>query len=143
MKIVKPAFLLVVLVLGSLFCNTKAQDLSDYGIPTDMFPTAPSQEEATAVVNFNLDYMGLNPGGNLLHTDLATKIKLYAFYSPIIKKYALYAVNEENKEVPIEVIPSQDRNDCIFAYIGKDWVHIIVSQRFGYTNLEDAKKSFR
>ncbi|OWY22069.1 hypothetical protein C7N43_09305 [Sphingobacteriales bacterium UPWRP_1] len=141
MKFVKLLSFLLLLGGASAFVN--AQDLSDYGIPTDLFPAAPSQEEATAVVNFNLDLMGLNPGANLLHTDEASKVKLYAFYSPFIKKYALYAVTEDNKDVPIEIIPSQDRNDCIFAYIGKDWVNVVLSQRFTYTTLQEAKDSFK
>lgn len=139
----KLAITLFVALLAGTGSFAYAQDLSDYGIPVDMFPTAPNQEEATAVINFNLDFMGLNPGGNLLHTDEATKVKLYAFYSPFIRKYALYAVDEQNKEVPVDVVPSQERKDCIFAYINQDWVNIIVSQRYGYTSLEEAKKSFK
>ena len=119
------------------------EELGDYGIPVEMFPSAPNESEATAIINFNFDYIGLNPGPNFLHLDDATKIKLFAFYSPSIRKYALYAMDEQKKEVEIKVIPSTENKNCVFAYIGEDWVNVIVSERFTYTTLELAKKEYK
>lgn len=143
MKTLKLTIAVVLLVLSSSGLLTAQTNLSDYGIPVDIFPTAPNEADATAVVNFNFDYMGLNPGPNFLHLDEASKVKLFAFYSPYIKKYALYALTEDKKDVPIKVIPSEDHKNCVFAYIGEDWVNIIVSDRYGYTTLEEAKKEYK
>ncbi|QQS30026.1 MAG: hypothetical protein IPM47_03475 [Sphingobacteriales bacterium] len=144
MKAVKQCVLVLIALLGLMPGLVKGQEeLGDYGIPVEAFPTAPNESEATAVINFNFDYMGLNPGPNFLHLDEATKIKLFAFYSPYIRKYALYALDEEKKDVEIKVIPSKDNKNCVFAYIGGDWVNVIISERFTYTTMEEAKKEYK
>jgi len=118
--------------------NQQKEEVFDYGIPISDFPQPPGVENATAVVNFKLDQMHLNPGRTELHYDSASSIKLYAYYNPWKGKYALIAVDDFGKEYPVEVEISEDSPTCIFAYIGPDWVNVICSEKYEYE--EDLEK---
>lgn len=96
------------------------------------FPTPPGKDAATAVVNFNIDAMGLNTGENEIHYDEATNVKLFAYYNPMVKKYTLYAKVDGEREIPVEVEIAEDNPTCIFAYIGPDWINVLCSERYIY-----------
>lgn len=134
MDILKVAFGIIL-----FFCvanTSQAQpglNLKEYGLEST-FPQPPNSEKATAVVNYNLDFMDFNPGENLIHYDEATQIKLYAFYVRETKSYSLKAVDAKNKkkEFPVRVTPSDEQPTCVFANIGPDWVNVLCSEHMKY-----------
>ena len=130
---------LVIVFMASLSLAhlATAQDTEEFGMPESTFPTPPSQETASAIINFNVDYMGLHPGRNLIHVDRATQIKLYATYNNYTRTYFVTADDKKGNSVPVEVETAQDRPNCVFASIGGDWINVLCSDRFKYA--EDPK----
>lgn len=124
---------LLILVWGS-HQNTFAQfGLEDFGMPKSDFPTPPNSETATAIVNVNLDYMMLNVGDNLVHTDEATGIKLIANRQVQTRNYTLRAFDPETKkDVEIAVERSRENPQCVFVVIGGDWINVLCSQNYRY-----------
>lgn len=109
----------------------------DMKVADSNFPTPPNADFATAVVNYQLDYIGLKAGRNLLHTDRVSGIKLFANYNNYTRKFNLIAKDDQNEEVPVVVNRSKDDPNCIFATVLNDWVNVIVSTRYTYS--EDIK----
>lgn len=119
--------------------TAKATEQTDaYGIPINQFPTAPNQESARSVVNYNLDYMGLLPGKNLLHKDKATGVRLYARVNHKRNAFDLIAQDKEGKDLPIK-IDSAGRPGCVFATPGAGWVNVICSQQMKYAVVKKKK----
>lgn len=113
--------------------KTNMKDSLDYGIPINEFPTPANAETAGAIVNFNLDYMGLNAGENELHVDEKTKVKFKAYLNPSIKAYSLFAINPDGGEVPVKVEKCETNPSCQFAYVdGKTWINVLCSQVYAY-----------
>lgn len=125
------------LAIGSFFVgNVFAQDgfnLEDFGMPESDFPTPPNSDGATAIVNFNLDYMDLNDGSNILHIDEASSAKLYAYYYKKENSYTLIVLTKEGKDVPLRVTGSEENPGCVFARIGRDWINVLCSDYMSYT----------
>lgn len=137
MQFVKTLFLLSIILTYVASPQLAAQDFEDvdeYGIPKNRFPTAPGQESATAVINFNLDAMGLNVGKNHLHTDEASQISLSTFYNPYTKRYHFEAKYPDGEVADIQVVKSDEKRGCLFVWVGprQDWVNIICSDTYLY-----------
>lgn len=126
-----------IMSISLMTLTTYAQDEAEtFGMPVSEFPTPPLSESATAIVNYKLDYMDLNPGFNLIHIDQATGVKLLAYVKAKAAIYSLKALAPDSTSIPIRVEKSDD--GCIFAIIGPDWVNTICSDHFTYD--EDAEK---
>lgn len=113
-----------------------AQDgfnLEDFGMPESNFPAPPNSDGATAIVNYNLDYMDLNDGSNIIHIDDASGAKLYAYYYKKDNSYTLIVQTKEGKDVPLRVTGSEENPGCVFARIGRDWINVLCSDYLSYT----------
>ncbi len=125
--------LLLIGVLAMISQASIAQEkLEAYGVPLNSFPTPPFLESATAIINYNLDYMELNPGPNILHHDNRRDIKLYMFFREKQQIYSLRAVQGDTVVLPMRIQQSEDTDGCLFALIGDDWVNTICSDHFRY-----------
>lgn len=109
-------------------------NLDEFGMPESNFPTPPNTDGATAIVNFNLDYMDLNDGSNIIHIDEASSAKLYAFYYKKEDTYTLIVQTKEGKDIPLRVTPSEENPGCVFASIGRDWINVLCSDYMTYTD---------
>ena len=135
MNLLKSFFLTFALGIF-VFSNAFAQDgfnLEDFGMPESNFPTPPNTDGATAIVNYNLDYMDLNDGSNIIHIDDASSAKLLAFYYKKDDTYTLIAQTKEGKDIPVRITPSEENPGCVFAHIGRDWINVICSDYMSYT----------
>ncbi|MEZ4888084.1 MAG: hypothetical protein R3E32_25375 [Chitinophagales bacterium] len=136
-------FLFTLLIGCGLSSVVFAQDAKgsmgdfDMKVEDSSFPTPPNADYATAVVNYQLDYMGLKAGKNLLHTDQASGIKLFANYNPYTHKYNLVAQTRKGEDVAVKVEKSKEDPTCIFATVPPDWVNVLCSTRYTYS--EDIK----
>ena len=114
--------------------------LEEYGAPKSEFPTPPNSDIATAIVSVNLDYMGLNVGDNLVHTDKATGLKIIANREINTRNYTLRAYDPVGKtDFPMEIQKSGENPNCIFALVGSDWVNVLCSTQYKYVK-EHVKK---
>jgi len=157
MQIVKAFFLVAVLALcvgqnamaqkKDKNKKSKTENLQEgeelsFGMPISEFPLPPNQETATALVNYQLDNMGLNAGKNDIHYDEATGVKMYAYYNPHCQKYTLYAAfKETGKEIPVKVEPFLEHPGCIYATIGDDWVNVLCSDKFRYAEEDEVRNT--
>lgn len=133
MNLIKALFLALFISVFSMQLSTAQSDfgLEEYGMPTSNFPTPPNAEIASSVVNFNLDYAGLNPGRNLLHIDNATEIKLFVFR--VNTDYYLYAEDKAGKYVDVVIEKAKENRGCLFATIDRTWVNVLCSDQLRYT----------
>lgn len=136
------------LLIGCSFTNIAlAQNVDGMGdfdmkVEDSNFPTPPNADFATAVVNYQLDYMGLKAGKNLLHTDKASGIKLFANYNPYTRKYNLVAKTVKGEEVEVTVEKSKEDPTCIYATVPPDWVNVLCSTRYTYSkNIKSKNKN--
>lgn len=129
----------LVLLAGSS-AYAQPTGLEDYGAPKSNFPTPPNTDVATAIVSVDLDYMGLNVGDNVVHTDIATKLQIVANRELNSRNYTLRLWDPlEKKEYPMEIQKSGENPNCVFALVGSDWVNVICSTQYRYVK-EHIKK---
>ncbi len=110
--------------------------LEDF-IPKSNFPEPANREAATAVVNIDMDVMGLNPGDNELHMDEATEVKLNAYYNSRSRQYCIEAFTSDKRPVPLDIVRSDENTACYFVTVGPDWINVICSEQYDYS--EDAR----
>ena len=141
MKTLKFFFLLAAtFVVGASNILAQPMGLEEYGAPKSEFPTPPNSDIATAIVSINLDYMTLNVGDNLLHTDTPTSIKIIANRELNTRNYTLRAYDPiDKRDFPMEIQKSGENPNCVFALVGSDWVNVICSSQYKYVK-EHVKK---
>ena len=135
-------FVLTLLIGCGLNSAVFAQGHGDMGdfdmkVEDSNFPTPPNADFATAVVNYQLDYMGLKAGKNLLHIDRASGIKLFAHYNNYTRKFNLTAQTRSGEEIEVKVERSKEDPNCIYATVPPDWINVICTTRYTYS--EDIK----
>ncbi len=136
MKLIRFALAILTLIWVQTSNDVFAQqpdgfDPSEFGFES-AFPTPPNSDNASAIVNINLDYADLNAGKNLLHYDEAAQVKLFVYYIPSDEIYSLTAQTQKGKDLKIRVSNSEEDPNCIFARIGPDWINVICSEKMRY-----------
>ena len=126
------------LCVGTAMAQPRGFDMQAYGMPKSEFPAPPNREASALVVNYNLDYLGLRPGKNLIHHDPDTGSKMFARVSYKKGMYTLYARTKRGEELPIKVSKSAENRSCVFARVGS-WTNVLCSKDFKYVPY-DAKK---
>ncbi len=126
------ALLLIGILAMTAQISVAQEPLEAYGVPLNSFPTPPYLESATAVINYNLDFMELNAGPNILHHDPQRNVKFYMFFREKQRIYSLRAVYADTVVLPLKIQQSEDTPGCLFALIGDDWVNTICSDNFRY-----------
>ncbi len=141
MKILKALCAVMMVLTISAGIAIAQPGLEAYGIPKSDFPTPANKENASSIVNYNLDYMGMLSGKHLVHVDRRSGIRLYARVNRNTNKYTLFARSKKGQEVPVQVDIAAENRNCLFAKVGS-WVNVLCSKELRYVpyNAEKERK---
>jgi len=141
MKSLKALFAIIMVLSISAGIAVAQPGLEAYGIPKSDFPTPANKENASSIVNYNLDYMGMLSGKHLVHVDRQSGIRMYARVNRSTGKYTLFARSREGQEVPVRVDVAAENRNCLFAKVGS-WINVLCSKELTYVPY-DAEKERR